>query len=305
MQTYIEKIASEAKMTTIYGKVADYIPALRKADPSQVGICVMDPGNRVYAAGDFDVSFSLQSISKTITLLLALMDRGAAYVFSKVGMEPTGDAFNSLKKLETEKPSKPFNPMINAGAIAVTAMIEGGDVLTKINRILALSRAIMGNESIQYNPKIFNSEKQTGNRNRSMAYFMKDIGIIEGDVEEALDVYFMQCAIEANCLDLSRLAYFFAHRGKTYEGVQLVDEKYCTIAKSFMVTCGMYNESGEYAIKVGIPSKSGVGGGIIAAQTDGFGIATFGPALNEKGNSVAGLYMMEKLSQKYELSIFR
>jgi len=305
MQNYLDLLVKNGKEIASKGKVAGYIPALKKMNSNYVGISVIDSNKNIFCSGNTNIDFTIQSISKTVSLLIALEDRGFDYVFSKVGMEPTGDAFNSLKKLETVQPTKPFNPMINAGAIAVTSMIKGDSSDEKFERLLNLFRRIIGDDSISYNKNVYLSEKETGNRNRSMAYFMKDAGVIDTEVEESLDVYFKQCSIEMNCLQLAKLAYFFSNNGTNYEGQKIVSDKNCEIVKTFMITCGMYNESGEYAIEVGVPSKSGVGGGIIASSSKKISIATFGPSLNSKGNSIAGIKMLKMFSEKNNLSIFR
>lgn len=305
MKKLLNEIIEENRELTKKGKVATYIPALGKMNPDYLGLAVLDSKGNLYCSGDYSVNFTLQSISKTISLMLALMDNGEELVFKKVGMEPTGDAFNSIVKLETAVPSKPYNPMINAGAIAVASLIKGRNGEEKFERLISLFRKITGNDKLDINKEVYLSEKQTGDRNRAMAYFMKDVGIIEGDVEETLDVYFKQCAIEVNCIDIANIGLFLAMDGIIHEtGEKIVSRHIARVVKTFMVTCGMYNASGEFAIKVGIPAKSGVGGGIMASVPHKMGIGVFGPALDEKGNSVGGYGVLEKLSNKLNLSIF-
>src|SRR5690606_34381469 len=287
------------------GRVADYIPALGKANPNDLSIALSFPDGRCFSAGDIEKKISLQSISKVITLALVLMDRSKEYVFERVGMEPTGDPFNSIAKLETHVPSKPLNPMINAGALAVTHMIKGNSVHERFQRLLTFIRDLSGNDEIQYNEEIARSEFETAYLNRALCYFLKQHQIIEEDVEELMDLYTMQCAIEMNCLDLSRIGLVFALDGKDpLTGKQLMSQDIARICKTFMVTCGMYNASGEFAIKIGIPAKSGVAGGIMGAVPGKFGIGIFGPALDDKGNSIAGLKLLELLSKNYQLSMF-
>ena len=305
MNDLLDRIVERNKRFTANGKVASYIPALARTNPNLLGICVADINGEIYTAGDYNHKFTLQSISKTISLMLAIMDNGMDYVFNKVGMEPTGDAFNSIIKLETISPSKPLNPMINAGAIAVASMIKGKDNEEKFERLLNLFRKICDNEKLDINTEVYLSEKSTGHRNRALAYFMKDVGIIEGDVEEILDVYFKQCSIEVDCIDIAQIGLFLANKGivpKT--GEKITTEAVARTIKTFMVTCGMYNESGEFAINVGIPSKSGVGGGIMSTVPHRMGIGVYGPALDSKGNSIAGYALLKDLSKELNLSIF-
>jgi len=305
MNKILDKIIENNRALTAEGKVASYIPALERANSKSLGICIADMEGNIFTSGDYNQKFTLQSISKTISLMLAIMDNGMDYVFNKVGMEPTGDAFNSIIKLETISPSKPLNPMINAGAIAVASMIRGSNSEEKFNRLLNLFRKICGNENLDFNREVYLSEKATGHRNRAMAYFMKDVGIIEGEVEEVLDVYFKQCSIEVDCIDIARMGLLLANRGRLPQNGEMVaTEDIVRTVKTFMVTCGMYNESGEFAINVGIPAKSGVGGGIMGAVPHRMGVGVYGPALNSKGNSIGGYGVLKDLSKELNLSIF-
>ncbi|RKD22484.1 L-glutaminase [Caminicella sporogenes DSM 14501] len=305
MQSLLKELVEENRHWVKHGKVANYIPELGKMDPNKLGIVVVDTGGKVYRAGDYDISFTAQSMSKPLVLLLALMDNGEEIVFSKVGKEPTGDPFNSIRKLETLKPPKPLNPMINAGAIAVTSLIKGKDNEEKFERILNLFRKISKNPNLDINKDVYLSEKRTGDRNRAIAYFLKDVNIIEGDAEEILDLYFKQCSIEVTCEDIANIGMFLANQGMDMElGETLIPKYYTQIVKTFMVTCGMYDASGEFAINVGIPAKSGVSGGIMCAVPNRMGIGVIGPALDSKGNSIAGVKVLEGLSKKLMLSIF-
>ncbi|QQZ07795.1 glutaminase A [Heyndrickxia vini] len=301
----LQLLVDEAKKSSNNGKVADYIPALQKANKDTLSISLFYPDGNCFSAGDIKENLTLQSISKVITLAIALSDRGEEYVFNRVGQEPTGDPFNSIAKLETNKPSKPLNPMINAGALAVTHMIKGSSVNERFERILKLIQKLSGNESISYNKEVAQSEFKTADLNRSLCYFLKQHGVIDEDVEQLIDLYTRQCAIELNCLDLSRIGCVLAMDGKDpYTEKQLIPRSVARICKTFMVTCGMYNASGEFAIKVGIPAKSGVSGGILGAVPGRFGIGIYGPALDEKGNSIAGMKLLKLLSEKYSLSMF-
>ncbi|MBM7692713.1 glutaminase [Peribacillus deserti] len=301
----LENLVEMAKPIAKEGKVADYIPALSKVDGELLSVSLFYPDGCSYTAGDGNLILTLQSISKVITLALALMDRGEDYVFERVGQEPTGDPFNSIAKLETINPSKPLNPMINAGALAITSMIGGKNGTERINRILHFIHELTGNCDLTYNSEVARSEFDTSHLNRALCYFMKQSSIINEDVEELMELYSKQCAIEMDCLSLAKMGCVFANNGiDPSSGRQLIPADISRICKTFMVTCGMYNASGEFAIKVGIPAKSGVSGGIMGAIPGKCGIGIFGAALDEKGNSLAGVKLLELMSRKYSLSMF-
>ncbi len=305
MQAYLENLILENRHWTSSGKVANYIPELGKADGGQLGICIRTLEGDKFCAGDYNKPFTIQSVSKPLVLLLALMDQGEQKVFEKVGMEPTGDPFNSMIRLETFDNHKPYNPMINAGAIAVADMIKGSSVEDRLERVIKLLRRLAGGAYVNFNEDVYLSEKRTGNRNRAMAYFMKEFGIIENDVEETLDLYFRQCSIEMTCEGLANAALVLANSGIDPDsGEVIVPKRFARISKTFMMTCGMYDASGEFAMNVGIPAKSGVGGGILCAVPKRLGVGVFGPSLDSKGNSIAGIKILESLSKKYDLSLF-
>lgn len=298
-------LVKEAKTCTKNGKVADYIPELGKANPDDLSIAIHYPDGRCISAGDIEKKISLQSISKVISLALVLMEQGASYVFERVGMEPTGDPFNSIVKLETLSPGKPLNPMINAGALVVTHMIKGNSVEERFGRLISFIQELSNDPSVTFSHEVARSEFETAQLNRALCYFLKQHHVIDEDVEQLMDLYTKQCAIEMNCLDLARIGLVFAMDGvDPHTGKQIMPQDVARICKTFMVTCGMYNASGEFAIKIGIPAKSGVSGGIMGAVPGRFGIGIFGPALDEKGNSIAGIKLLESLSKNYQLSMF-
>jgi glutaminase len=301
----LDQLVEESRSHCHEGKVADYIPMLAKASGDTLGITIHRIGENPVEAGDSSVVFTMQSISKVFTLILALMDWGEAYIFEKVGMEPTGDNFNSMVKLELVEPGRPFNPMINAGAIAITSLIKGASPQLKFRRILAFIRSIAGDNSIDYDREIYISELSTADRNRSLGYFLKHNRFLEGNVEAHLQVYFKHCSISVTCKHLARMAMIMANNGIDPDsGKQIIPRRYVQIAKVFMISCGMYNASGEFAIQIGLPAKSGVSGGIMAIAPGKMGISVIGPALSNKGNSVAGVYLLQKLSEKCQLSMF-
>ncbi|MFF2480658.1 glutaminase A [Paenibacillus sp. NPDC058071] len=287
------------------GRVASYIPELSKAPTEALGIHLLDGSGRSASAGDCGLSFTMQSISKVFTLILALIENGEEAVFHKVGMEPTGDNFNSMLKLELVRPGIPFNPLINAGAIAISSLIGGRNAEEKSARTLQFFRSLAGNDSLECDEDVRRSESETANLNRSMAYLLKDNGVLEGDVEEVLAVYFHHCSISVTCADLARMALVLAFDGvDPIKGERLIPRRYVQIAKTFMTTCGMYNASGEFAIQVGLPAKSGVSGGILTLVPGQYGIGVVGPALNAKGNSIAGVQLLETMSRELDLSMF-
>lgn len=295
----------ESRAISQHGEVASYIPGLISAPHDALSISLFGIQGEHVHAGDCQLMFTMQSISKVFSLLLALLDSGETGVFDKVGMEPTGDDFNSILKLELVDPGKPFNPFINAGAIAIAPLIAGRTPQEKSIRMLNFVRELANDPSITWNERIYQSEKETAHRNRSLAYFLKDNGILQGDVEDVLEVYFRQCAIEIHTENLARMALVLANGGcDPYSGHRYIPKHNVQIVNSFMVTCGMYNASGEFAIQVGVPAKSGVSGGILAVIPGKMGIGVVGPSLNEKGNSVAGVHLLSVLSERYEWSIF-
>lgn len=304
MKDLLDKLVKKNIAETKLGTVASYIPELDKAKKDALGLYIIDVNGNEYCSGDWDTKFTIQSISKIVTLMLAILDNGEEYVFSKVGMEPTGDPFNSIKKLETSSRRKPYNPLINAGAIAIASMIKGKDVRDKFQRLLDFLRKISEDETLDVNYKIYCGESETGNRNRAMGYFLKGEGIIEGDVEDALDIYFKQCSIEVTAKTLAKIALFLANNGKLSSGEIVITPRIATIIKTLMVTCGMYDSSGEFAVRAGIPSKSGVGGGILSVVPGKMGIGVYGPSLDKKGNSIAGVLLLEDLSSELNLTIF-
>jgi glutaminase len=301
----LQAMVEEHRQYCQEGRVADYIPYLGKANPCHLAVCLRLMSGETVEAGDVEETFTMQSISKVLALAVALQDLGEEVVFDKVGMEPTGDPFNSIVKLETTRPNKPLNPMINAGAIAVTSLIQGGSPEERLGRILQLVHDMTGNTDISYNENVARSENETAHLNRSLSYFMKEYDVIEGDIEETLDVYFKQCAIEVRCSDLSMIGAVLANNGRCLRSnYQILPEHVAKICKTFMVTCGMYNASGEFAIRVGIPAKSGVSGGILGAIPFQLGLGVYGPALGSKGNSLAGFRLLEAMSKRWRLSIF-
>jgi len=304
-QEMIQSALTYGRRYVRYGKPASYIPELASKNPSKLGIAVCDMKGGLMTAGDCDDRFSMQSISKVIILILALEQNGFDCVFSKVGMEPTGDSFNSTVRLDHLTNNKPFNPMINAGAIAVASTIRGGTLEERKEACLNCARRLTGNPGLEADYEVFRSEWETGYKNRAIIYLMRSNNIIEGNCEEHLELYFLLCSLACSCRDLAVLAATLANNGiSPVTGEQLVQPRVVRLVRSLMATCGMYDYSGEFAATVGMPSKSGVGGGIISCAIGRYGIATYGPSLDDKGNSIGGLKMLEYLSDNLGLSIF-
>ncbi|WP_038330614.1 MULTISPECIES: glutaminase A [Empedobacter] len=284
------------------GKVADYIPELGKMQADKIAFSVVNENGKVINVGDVNQKFTIQSISKIIALMIAVTEKGEKNVFSKIGYFGTDKPFNHYANLETT--GKPLNPMMNAGAILTTSMIEGeGEIPFK--KILEMVRYITKNNSIDYSKSVYNSEKETGNKNRGMFYLMKNNSLIEGD-EEKLNNYFKQCSIEVTAEDLAKIGYFFAHQCTRFDGdTTYKNAEVSQLIQSQMLTAGMYEFSGEYSRTVGLPSKSGVGGGITVTVPNKMGIGVFSPALDEHGNSAAGYHMILDLVKQYNLSLFQ
>ena len=305
MEKILRQALEHGKKYTHLGKSAGYIPELQKVPSTDLGIYIETLEGDAYGVGDHEKKFTIQRISKVLVLTLALMDNGPDKVFEKVGMEATGDPFNSIVKLELKSLQKPLNPMINAGAIATTSLIGGKDGIEQIERIVEFARLVSGNASIGINEAVYKSEAQTGDRNRSLAYFMKSCGVILEDVEALIHVYFKQCAMEMTCKDLARIGALYSNNGICLEtGKQIIPKSITRMVTAIMTTCGLYDASGEFAVQVGVPAKSGVGGGILATVPNKLGIGVYGPALDEKGNSTGGIKMLSYLSDALELSIF-
>ncbi|MCW5935680.1 MAG: glutaminase A [Fimbriimonadaceae bacterium] len=284
------------------GQVADYIPELAKANPDWFGICVVTVDGRVYEIGDFDRRFTIQSVSKPFVYGLALEDHGRDHVLTKVGVEPTGDAFNSIIKLDAT--NRPHNPCVNAGAIATTGLIKGTDPTDRLNRVLDLFEKYFGRE-VNVDMSVFMSERTTGNRNLAIAYLMLNFGMIGENVQQILDLYFQQCSVLGNCRDLATMAATLANSGvNPVTGVRAVQSEYVRDILTVMYTCGMYDYAGQWAYTVGLPAKSGVSGCILAVFPNRLGIAVYSPLLDERGNSVRGIKVCEGLSQGFGMHVF-
>ena len=284
------------------GKQADYIPELAKVNPDQFGMSIHTIYGETASIEQADTRFSIQSISKVFTLAMCLSIKGDD-LWKRVGKEPSGTAFNSLVQLEVEK-GVPRNPFINAGALVMADIL-----LTHLDNpeadFLGFVRAVAGNDTIDYNHDVAISERENGYLNAAIVNLLKYHGTIENDIEEVLHFYFMMCSIEMSCRELSLAFLAFAnHRRKfDYAGITLTASQVKRI-NAIMQTCGFYDEAGEFAYLVGLPGKSGVGGGIVAIYPLQYSVAVWSPRLNSKGNSVMGIKALELLTTETKESIF-
>ena len=307
MEGLLNELIEQCRPDTKNGKVANYIPALAKADPNALGIYILDRNGLHSQGGESQVRFTIQSVVKPILLLLALMDNGEEFVRSRVGVESTGkpfDAINISDAISQEILSEHINPMVNMGAIVMCTLIKGENYRDRFNRVLELTRTLANNPEIDVDEEVYQSEKATGNKNRALAFLMRSCGLLDGDVEEVLDCYFRACSIRVDCQDLARIAFILSNKGRDFLGKELFPAKYARYVNAVMLTCGMYDGAGDFALTVGVPAKSGVGGGIMAVVPGRMGIGIYSPSLNKKGNSIAGLRILRRLSRQLELSIF-
>ena len=294
LQTLLDRIANEAPWHFGEGKVADYIPALAGVAPDQFGIAVCDIQGRVYHAGAADTAFSIQSISKVLNLVIAMQRLDEADIWTRVGREPSGQAFNSIVQLEVEK-GVPRNPFINAGAVLVTDLLVSR--IMSIHWVMReLARRLTGNPAVNFDSQVARSEMDHKARNAALAYLMKAYGNLHGEVDEVLDVYFHGCALSMSCVDVARAFAFLANRGiNPQDGSAVVSAQQTRQLNALLLTCGLYDAAGDFAWRVGLPGKSGVGGGIVAIVPGQMSICVWSPRLDTYGNSVAGLRALESL----------
>lgn len=304
MQKIVDEIAELMASKTDRGDVATYIPQLACVDPNQFAISVALPDGSIYSAGCASTLFSIQSISKVFTLTLALGKLGER-VWNRVGREPSGDPFNSIVQLEHEQ-GKPRNPFVNAGAIAIAdAIIQGHQPKETLAEILQFMRYLADDDSIAIDEKVARSEELTGDRNASLAHFMASFGHFHNPVDAVLGTYFHHCSIAMNTIQLATAGLFLANNGHNpITGYRVVSSERAKRINSLMLMCGHYDGSGEFAFRVGLPGKSGVGGGILAIAPGKASIAVWSPGLDTIGNSKLGTEALELLTQKTGWSVF-
>jgi len=284
------------------GKVADYIPALANVDVQQFGVAIQTLEGEKIACGDAQVRFSIQSVSKLFAFAMAFAQRGES-VWERLGKEPSGTSFNSLFQLEAEN-GIPRNPFINAGAMVITDMlIEDFD--DPMGELLSFLHNLTGCQDIDYDEEVYASELAYGSRNAALCYLMKSFGNINHSVRKVLDLYFMQCSIRMTCMELAQSAQFLACGGiNPLTGTALLTRSQTKRTNALMLTTGLYNEAGDFAFRVGIPAKSGVGGGIVGLIPGVLSVATWAPGLNAIGNSMLGIDFLEEFTTRTGLSIF-
>ena len=284
------------------GRVASYIPELANVAADQFGMAVVDVAGNVCAVGDAGKRFSIQSISKLFALTLAFQREGDS-IWTRVGREPSGNPFNSLVQLEREN-GIPRNPFINAGALVITDMLVSRSV-NAAQSLVDFVRKLASVADITYNTRVAQSEISTSSRNAAMAHFMKSFGNLHNKVGEVLHAYCHHCAIEMSCVELARAVGFLAHHGvNPWNGESVVDPSSAKRLSALMLTCGTYDAAGDFAYRVGLPAKSGVGGGIVAVLPGECGICVWSPALEESGNSHAGSLALEMFTSLTKRSIF-
>ena len=302
LQGLIEKL-HRRYATLTEGQLASYIPELARVNPNLFSIAVTTSAGETFSTGNVSTCFTMQSVSKPFVYGLAAEELGRAELHKRVGVEPSGEAFNSIVELE-KVTHRPYNPMINSGAIAVTSLLTPKDPKVRFEKILKLFADLSG-RALEIDEAVFQSERSTAHRNRSIAHLMRHFDVIEGDIDASLDIYFQQCSILADVTDLSRMAATLANGG-----VQPVSKTRVLAADtvrdmlSLMFTCGMYDSAGEWAFEVGLPAKSGVSGGLIAVVPGKMGIAVYSPLIDSRGHSHRGVAVIKDLSNELGLGIF-
>lgn len=304
MQAIVDAVLHDVETYRGHGKIPAYIPALEQVDPNKLAIAVVLRDGSCYGAGDADEPFSIQSISKVFMLSLALQSVDAT-LWNRVGREPSGSPFNSIIQLEADK-GKPRNPLINAGAMVVTDTVIGdGTPDEAVEDLLHYLREQAGDDSIAVDDSVAISESMAGALNRSLAYFVSAFDNLDNEVEDVLSAYFRQCAIAMSCRQLATAALHLAFDGADPRtGEPVIGPSRCRRILSLMLTCGHYDNSGDFAFRIGLPGKSGIGGGILTVAPGIGAIAVWSPGLNQAGTSLAGAIALEKLVEKTGWSVF-
>lgn len=302
LTSFLKKLYESLKSRSD-GTVAQNIPELAKANPDWFGICAVDVYGRVFDIGHTTQDFSIQSISKPFVYGLALEDWGKDYVLERIGVEPTGEPFNSIMEPE-EISRRHYNPMVNAGAIVTTSLIKGCNAPERYNRLLEMFRRYIGRD-VSIDLDVWKSKQTSDHLNRAIAYMMLNFGLIEGNIDDIIELYFQQCSLTINCHDLAVMAATLANKGlNPMTGERAIDKKYVKNILSIMYTCGLYEFSGQWAYRVGLPAKSGLSGAIIGVVPNQMGIAVFSPPLDERKKSRRGVKVFEALSERFKLHTF-
>lgn len=302
LNNYLEELVNKYRPLK-NGHLADYIPELAKVSPDLFSLAVVTVDGQVFTAGDDQYQFSLQSTSKPFLYAMALQELSREFLLSKVGVEPTGEAFNSIVELEKHT-HRPYNPMINSGAIAVSSFIKDTSSQKRLDRVLEMFSNLAG-RPVGIDEKIFQSEKQTAHRNRSIAHLLRHFGIIGDDIEESLDLYFQQCSVMVNTVDLAMMGATLASGGiqpKTKKKVMNSDTVPDVL--SLMFTCGMYDTAGEWAYNVGLPAKSGVSGALFTVVPGKLCLAAYSPLINHHGHSLRSVAAVKDFVRQFQLNMF-
>lgn len=288
------------------GRVADYIPELAKEDPDRAAAVVTDPSGNRYEVGDAEYRFTVQSIIKVVLYLCVLEHYSFSHIKKYIGVKPSAKPFNSILELELSNKNIPVNPFINAGAIVATSLLVEKYGEKTFDYVLERAGELFGNPNLTYSESIFESERESAFANRALTYMLLNNGILskETDVEELLKVYFRSCSILVNTRELAALGCLLARGGTSLSGKRHMSEEHARILRTVMATCGTYDYSGDFAVRIGLPAKSGVGGGIVAASKAGYGVGVYCPGLDSHGNSYVGTRILEKLSESLEWSIY-
>lgn len=289
---------------TNFGKVADYIPELKKQNPENIAVVAIQDGE-ILCSGDSEVRFSIQSVVKVILYSIALEHFEISEIKEYVGLKPSSKPFNSVIELELSKKNVPVNPFINAGAIVIVSLLHKIYGKRTLDVIMEKVEKFLG-EKVTYSEEIFISEKVSSFSNRTLIYLMLSRGILPAslNVEEVLDIYFKSCSIMVNTKELANMSYCISNEGVNLTGEQVISSYHARVLRTLMATCGTYDYSGDFAVRVGIPAKSGVGGGIVTASLGGYGLAVYSPALDTHGNSYSGVRMLEYLSKELNLNVY-
>ncbi len=301
-QKVLQEIFDEIKALPNPGRLPDYIPELANIPPDKFAIHISTLDDKNYGIGDTQEKFSLQSITKVFGFMLAYSILGKK-IFERVGVEPSGDPFNSLVLLEQEK-GIPRNPLINSGALVVCDILID-ELENPAQDLFDYIRHISGNATIKFNRRVYISEKKSGFRNQALVNLMKSFDTIHNEAEDVLNLYYKLCATEMTVEELSKTFLLFADEGKLHDTEErILTKSQVKRINAIMQTCGFYDEAGEFSFRVGLPGKSGVGGGIVAVHPGEYAVAVWSPKLNEKGNSLMGMKALELLTTKLGLSIF-
>lgn len=301
-QTILATIQAEVQPLLAQGKVASYIPELSTVSPQHFGMAVYRLNGETYSIGDARQKFSLQSVTKLFALALAFSREGDA-IWARVGREPSGNPFNSLVQLEYER-GKPRNPFINAGALVINDILSSRFVQSDI-AILQFARMIAAQPQIDFDMTVAHSERETAHRNYAIAHLMKDFGNLHNPVKSVIDSYCRQCSITMTCAELAKAGSFLANHGTVpWSGAKILDASSAKRLNALMLTCGTYDAAGDFAYRVGLPAKSGVGGGILALVPGELAVAVWSPGLDATGNSLAGTYALERFTTLTARSIF-